>query len=59
MLRVDTCFVDGLVPVLGGSNFFFLGENQQFQFFITKCENQFGSCLLSFLETVNVLIKFA
>lgn len=37
----------------------FFGENQQFQFFITKCENRFGSCLLSFLETLNVLIKFA
>jgi hypothetical protein len=42
--------------VLGGFDLFFC-ENQQFRFFITKCENQFGSCLLSFLETVNVLIN--
>ncbi len=42
--------------MLGGFDLFFC-ENQQFRFFITKCENQFGSCLLSFLETVNVLIN--
>jgi hypothetical protein len=46
------------VPVSGGSDFFFVRINS-FNSLLQNVRIGFGSCLLSFLETVNVLIKFA